>query len=200
MGISGQSLGIGLLLFPPLGEYLIGALGWRNAWIALGALVIVIMLPLGWPLFRDKPEQYGLYPDGDSVRQSAATPAHTVELEDNWTLAEARRSIAFWIFMAAFTIITVVMAGVVFHHFSIFAERGLSRTTAVTAFSVTAIFTILGNIIMGRLLDTMSARRLLSGTLGAAGGYAHAGPIYDDAAPKLSLCSHLGVGGRVASA
>jgi MFS transporter, OFA family, oxalate/formate antiporter len=68
MGIAGQSLAISLLLYPPIGEALIAYFSWRGAWVVFGLLVLMVMLPVGWLLFRDKPEQYGLLPDGDQTR------------------------------------------------------------------------------------------------------------------------------------
>jgi MFS family permease len=65
MGLAGQSLAISLFIYPPLGEFLIDQFTWRGAWMAFGILVWVIMLPLGWLFYRDKPELYGLHPDGD---------------------------------------------------------------------------------------------------------------------------------------
>ncbi len=71
MGIAGQSLAIGLLIFPVLGEFFIGHYGWRGAWNALGVLVALIVIPIGWGLFRDRPELYGKVPDGESRHEES---------------------------------------------------------------------------------------------------------------------------------
>lgn len=159
MGIAGQSLALGLLLFPALGEALLSNLGWRYSWVAMGLLVWAITLPLAWTFYRDRPEAYGILPDGDA-NQAEADRRNPVS-EENWTLAEARRTSAFWLFTAALTIMTMVMAGLIFHQVSLFEMRGIDRATAVRAFSSIALFTALGNLIMGQLMDRYSARRLL---------------------------------------
>jgi MFS family permease len=163
MGISGLSLPIGLVIFPPLAEQFINMFQWRGAWLALGILVLLIMLPVGWILIKDRPEQYGLQPDGDHLLpQQSQTGAL---LETNWTLVEARQTGAFWIFAIALSAMTMTMAGLIFHHISLYEVRGLPRETAVTAFHFIAIFAVISNLGMGRLLDKFSARLLLAGVM-----------------------------------
>lgn len=162
MGITGLSLAASLLIYPALAEYLIDNLGWRAAWVLMGASVLVVMLPVSWLFFKDKPEQYGLLPDGDLP---AAAGSNGLVSDENWTLAEARRTGAFWIFAAALSTMTMLLAGLVFHQLSLFEVRGLPRETAVSAFYAMAIASIVGNLGMGYLLDRYSARLLLSLTL-----------------------------------
>lgn len=165
MGISGLSLPIGLVIFPILSQYLINQFEWRGAWVALGLLVWVVMLPVGWFLFKDRPEQYGLSPDGDNLPANAQPVAGNLPPETNWTLPEARRTGAFWIFAIALSTMTMILAGLVFHQISLFEVRGLSRETAVVAFNITALFSAISNLGMGRLLDKYSARLLLSAVM-----------------------------------
>ena len=163
MGLAGQSLAISLFIYPPLGEFLIAQFSWRGAWVAFGVFVWLIMLPIGWFFYRDKPERYGLQPDGDTDDQ--AQQHVVVTGETNWTLAEARQTGAFWVFAAALCVTAMVTAGLVFHQTSLFVMRGLSRESAVTLFQVVAVGSIVGNLLMGRLLDRFSARILLAGLM-----------------------------------
>jgi MFS family permease len=71
----------------------------------------------------------------------------------------------FWLFSAGLTVLTMLLAGLVFHQTSLFEVRGLSRETAVNAFYVIAIFSVIGNLGMGWLLDRYRARLLLAITL-----------------------------------
>jgi sugar phosphate permease len=165
MGLAGQSLAISLFIYPPLGEFLIDQFTWRGAWMAFGILVWVIMLPLGWLFYRDKPELYGLHPDGDSPTGHGIVSTQQRGEQDNevnWTLPEARQTRAFWIFAAALSATAMITAGLVFHQTSLFVEGGLGRDAAVSIFQVIAFASIAGNLIMGRLLDRFSARFLLA--------------------------------------
>jgi MFS family permease len=59
----------------------------------------------------------------------------------------------------------MLLAGLVFHQTSLFESRGLSREVAVSTFYVIAIFSVVGNLGMGWLLDRYRARLLLAITL-----------------------------------
>jgi MFS family permease len=163
MGMAGLSLPIGLTIFPVLTQYLIGQFEWRGAWVVLGLLVWGVMLPAGWFLFKDKPELYGLQPDGD--QQSVTETGRSGNIAEHWTLAEARQTGAFWIFAAALSTMAVLMAGLVFHQISLFEVRGLSREIAIGAFNIAALFSVVGNLSMGRMIDKLSARLMLALTL-----------------------------------
>ena len=151
MGLAGQSLAISLLLYPPLGEALIAQLGWRNTWIAFGVLVWLVMIPTGLLLFRDRPELYGLLPDGDIPIDDLPDPKKLPE--ENWTADQATHTVTFWVFFAALAIMTMVLAGMVFHQTALFEARGFSRSQAVQVYQVVALASIVGNLSMGRLLD-----------------------------------------------
>ena len=170
MGFAGLSLPISLIIYPRLTQYLIDEFAWRGAWIILGLLVWLIILPMGWFLFKDKPEQYGLQPDGDSPMSDKDQLTNSQNLphnfEENWTLDEAKSTGAFWVFAAALSTMTLLMAGLVFHHISLFEVRGIDRDTAINTFNVVAIFAVIANLSMGRLLDKFSARRMMALTLG----------------------------------
>ena len=159
MGLAGQSLAVSLIVFPVLGEALINGFGWRQAWGIMGVLVLLVLIPVGGGLFRDTPEQYGQIPDGENWHKSRKQRAVA---EVNWTLAEARRTAVFWIFAVGLAGMTMIMAGIVFHQISIFEERGFDRSLAIHAFQIAAIFTVIGNLLMGRLLDVWSPRKLLT--------------------------------------
>jgi len=162
MGLAGQSLALSLFIYPPLGEWLIAQFSWRGAWLAFGLLVWIIMLPLGWLFYRDKPELYGLYPDGDRPTRNTDQVAPAMPpAEIHWTLAEARRTRAFWVFAAALSVTSMITAGLVFHQTSLFVTRGLGREAAIGIFQVVAFASIGGNLLMGRLLDRFSPRFLL---------------------------------------
>lgn len=163
MGLAGLSLAGSLIIFPTLGQYLIELFTWRWAWVILGGLVWAVVLPVGWLFYRDRPELYGLRPDGDA--QTLAEANLQTASEENWTLAEARRTGAFWIFGAALTTLTMLLAGLVFHQVSLFEIRGLNREVAVGTFNVIALFSVAGNLGMGWLLDRYSARLMLATTL-----------------------------------
>lgn len=161
MGLAAQSFAVSLFVFPGLAEFLIAQFTWRGAWIALGLMVWGIVLPVGWFLYRDKPELYGLRPDGDAQPTALDLPTS----EENWTVAEARQTGAFWLFMVGLSCVTMIASGLLFHHISLLEVRGLSRETAVFCLQMVAVASVVGNLGMGRLMDLFPPRWLLSLTM-----------------------------------
>ena len=87
----GQVLGFSLVIYAvfqaayvPWLQNVITAVGWRQAWVVLGLGIGLLVLPLMWLFLRDKPEDFGLVPDG----KRAQTDNFATEV--NWTLSQAR--------------------------------------------------------------------------------------------------------------
>lgn len=64
LGLASLGSSIGGGLFPPIAAALIAAFGWRTAFAAMGAGVLLLAIPLAWILVG-KPEDVGETPDGD---------------------------------------------------------------------------------------------------------------------------------------
>ena len=77
------------------------AYGWRAVLFGYGTLVLVGVTLLS-RLVRDRPEPYGLRPDGDPPEESASTEHstahHTAETDTGLTLRAVFRTKEFWLF------------------------------------------------------------------------------------------------------
>ena len=73
--ISMMGLALGGLVVPGVAEGLAQTYGWRDAYLALGAAVVVVMLPLGLIFFRNRPQTYGLLPDFGTAASAKQTLA-----------------------------------------------------------------------------------------------------------------------------
>ena len=71
-GLAVSGIGVGTLVMPPLASLLIATLGWRGAYLALGAIVAAIGGGLALLLEND-PRNRGLGPDGDPPQPDAQT-------------------------------------------------------------------------------------------------------------------------------
>ena len=71
-GVVGAMLGG---LFPFLINTLIPLHGWRFTYVILGAVVMGVMAPFGWIFTRDRPEDYGVEPDGQAAFPVAPSAA-----------------------------------------------------------------------------------------------------------------------------
>jgi MFS transporter, OFA family, oxalate/formate antiporter len=163
VGLFGTGMALATSAMPLVIESLIGAFGWRTAYAILGIAVAAIMLPVGGGLFRFAPERYGQVPDGKKF-QGARSVAET---ERNLTLGEARRTITFWLFASGAFLTSTLGTGLVFHHFSVMEQNGVSRTLAATVFVSLGITQAIANLTSGWLLDRVPPRFLLAVGQGA---------------------------------
>lgn len=83
MAIASTGTAMGPLFFPFLVHGIISLVGWRDAWMVLGFIILAVLVPLAF-LIRSKPEDIGLLPDGmveptplagDALRRGGPTEA-----------------------------------------------------------------------------------------------------------------------------
>lgn len=89
-GIAVAGIGVGTLVGAPLAHALIAAVGWRQTYLVLAALVAVGAVVSGL-LVRRGPEHYGLGPDGDP-----SPPVAAAGMATGLTLREALGAQPFW--------------------------------------------------------------------------------------------------------
>ncbi len=159
IGMAGVGMAAATATFPTLIEGLIDATGWRTAYMLLGLAVACTILPVGALVYRDRPERYGLLPDGDpsegEVRQGERTERH-------YTASQARRTVTFWVFLAGLAFGSALGTGLVFHHYSILAEGGLERIDAARAFVYYGMTAAPANLATGALINRVAPKFLLS--------------------------------------
>lgn len=167
VGLTGLGMAIATAIVPGPLAALIEAVGWRGAYAALAVAVAAIALPLGVTFFRGHPEAFGQRPDGH--RAGVARDVAPVR-ESNLTLAEARRTGAFWLITAGDVAVSAFGTGLVFHHFDILAQSGVERAAAAAVFVPLGLVTAAGNIGAGALLDRVAPRFVLVATLAFLAG------------------------------
>ena len=155
MGISGLLMALlGMGAIPDLVYRLITAFEWRMAYIILGSAVLLIMTPMGYLFFRNRPEDFGLNPDGlDKDINIQEQLLNNQTIEDDWTLKEAIRTRTFWIFGISTALFTMLATGLTFHLVSIFQMQGLAPSLATSVFIPIAITAAVINLIIGYLSD-----------------------------------------------
>ncbi|MEZ4726153.1 MAG: MFS transporter [Caldilineaceae bacterium] len=173
LGLSGLAMALlGVGGFPNLINWLIPLYGWRTTYMLLGIVLLVVFAPVVWLFLRNRPEEYGLLPDGVPTVQRPTQQnlplSATVQpslVEENWTLAEAMRTPIFWVFNLGLASISMLGTGLMFHIVSIFDDNGMSATVAAAAFVPVAITTALTNLGSGFLVDRVRLRVLLAWAL-----------------------------------
>ncbi|SUZ78262.1 uncharacterized protein METZ01_LOCUS31116 [marine metagenome] len=152
---SGSRLG-GLLLIPLLAwaidpDY--GHLGWALTASILGIFFLVIALPIS-RLIRNRPEDYGLHPDGDTPDSTLVVADETEQTSrqrnpnGDFTLAQAMRTKAFWYISVGHSLTAVVIVSMMTHLAPLLTDEGFSLQSAgwvVTVYTaVSMVFQVIG--------------------------------------------------------
>lgn len=140
--LSGASLSAAI--FPVVATWLIGEYGWRIAFHALGGAWLCLVLPVMLLGFR------GAH---DRQPMASATPADTVRQLAGVSLSHGLRSSALYklVFAAGFFSFTAI--GVVVHFVPILKDAGADPLAAAGVAGLVGIFSIIGRLGTGFLLD-----------------------------------------------
>ena len=157
-GITGAAMAYGFSYAPTLFNNTIRVRGWSGTWILMGLLLIVLFSPLLLIFFRDNPEASGLEPDGRKLRIAEQTKP---EVHTAFTLAEARRTIAFWAFSLTIALQALVLTAFSFNVESIFEQAGMDTARGFALFPPAALVSVAVSAIGGWLSDRMQLRWLL---------------------------------------
>lgn len=148
-GLAVSGIGAGTLVMPPLASFLIGTLGWRNAYVALGVLAAVIGVGMAL-LIENDPRGRGLGADGAIPHQPAhASPAAGVSIRD---------AVTSWRFVGLYLACLIGSFGlfVPFVHLVPYAQdHGVASSSAVFLLSLIGIGSTVGRFLLGGLADRM---------------------------------------------
>ena len=153
-----------MALHPPLAQWLIDTVGWRESWFWLGILTWVLLVPMVAVLVQNRPEDLGLLPDGhgDPNKQSSRT---LDGMNVGLTLQAAIRTGSFWIIALGLASLSMLVTGMFFHQVSVFSQQGLDAQTATRAFAISAAVMVVTMPVFGYLLDRMPTRPMFASAL-----------------------------------
>jgi len=160
-GLTVAGFGFGGLLVPFM-TMLIDSLGWRTAIFVLAIVVLVLMVPLSL-LFRHKPEQYGLLPDGTPAQTAETSRSRPIETqpEVSFTFKRALKTPTFWILAVVFMFHNIALQAVVTHSMPYSTSIGIQRATASIIAMMIPLTSILARVLFGWLGDRMPKRWLV---------------------------------------
>ena len=163
-GILFLSHSLGMITFPLIAGLVIKYRGWEDAWIVLGVLVWVLALGPVSMLVRQSPESVGLLPDGDlPTEQDDETLAESPAEEQNWTLKEAMRTPTLWLLALATGFLYLLQSGTNIHQGAYFLDQGLGVGVSAATLSMNAVFTGVGSLFWGWLVDKAPVRYTYAG-------------------------------------
>lgn len=163
-GMANAVLGIfsafGFSLAPKMLYYFIEQFEWRGAWIMLAAVVGIAFSIFVFLFYRDNPQDCGLQPDGKlgkgSRRRPPSLPDH------DFSLAEARKTMAFWGFTLGLALCALYISGMTFHVISVFDSAGISSEKALGIFIPSSLIAVAVQFFTGYISDYIRLKYLLA--------------------------------------
>lgn len=176
-----RGLAIGLAVMGPifgtplviLNTQIEEAHGWRVVLFAYGALVLIGIALLSM-LVRDRPEPYGLRPDGDPPEENTAVDLAAVaaqrRAESGLTLRVVLRTKEFWLFFGYLSGTFTINSAIQVHMIPYFEQDvGLTAAWSAVVMAMVYIASGVGRIGGGYLLDRIDYRYVLAAVAAAMG-------------------------------
>lgn len=150
---SSMGMNIGQLVLLPLTGFLIGTTGFRSAFFVLGAIIIVVVVPLVLFLVKNNPEEIGQYPDGeqDSIFKAVKSAS----------LKEALRSRVFWLATFGFTTCGFTLYMVTMHLPNYAVDLGGSAALGGQLLGIAAFMSAISMWLTGQWSQKFGKRNLL---------------------------------------
>jgi len=162
-GILAMGNGAGGLMVPLL-VILIDTYGWQMALVILAAGLWVIGIPLSF-VFRNRPEEHGLLPDG-RVEDVTAKSSNLYAPDYSVGVKEAIRMRAFW-YAGIATVFQVVAAStIVVHLMPYLTSVGLERSQAGMITMLVPLFSLASRIPFGLLMDKFPKKYVMALSIG----------------------------------
>ncbi|MBL8571093.1 MAG: MFS transporter [Phreatobacter sp.] len=157
VGIAFAGVGVGSITLLPWVQSMIDGAGWRQASLAMGILILVVLAPLNL-LLRKRPEDIGLRPDGDAapLPGGSAPPSNILDASwaaTDWTLSRALGTARFWWLALGYFCGLYVWYAVQVHQTKYLVEIGFGSTAAAWALGLVSLLGIPGQIALGALSD-----------------------------------------------
>ncbi len=137
LGVTLAGIGIGAALVPKYTHVVVASYGWREAYFALGALLLLVGFPSVALFVRERPRQ----------NRVEATVA------EGLTLRESLRGYRFWFASASMMFAAAAINGTIAHIVPILSDRGIAAGTATTAVAASGLSLIIGRMLSGLALD-----------------------------------------------
>lgn len=150
LGLSLSGIGLGLAATSVFAQHVVSELGWRQAYVALAMLSLIVGLPVVYWLLKDHPSELGLTNDSGYRQQ---TPATSTAPAFGISPRQARRGVTFWMMVAGFGFIAIGYSGGVAHLIPLLTDRGLTAEAAAAVQASIGVMLVIGRLVTGYLLD-----------------------------------------------
>ena len=126
------------MILPVVAQNVMTRFGWRQAYLVLGVMSLLLGLPLSWRYIRER----------GSVQRESAPVEHSGK-----TWQQGMAAFPFWIIVAVLVVSAISMNGAITQMSALLTDRGITATRAALCTSLLGGMSLLGRVGTGWLLD-----------------------------------------------
>ena len=173
---------IGGMVGVPILLALIAWLGFNKAMIIVALILLSTVWSVSFFILRHRPQDLGLYPDGEAPVSQANKPLAKV-----WSRAEALRTLALRSIALTFGLALMVQIGFLTHQVSLLLPALGQAATAVCV-TAAAMLAFAGRILLAKFSDRLDVRQIAFAVLLTAGASLGLGFLFPDQVWALVVC------------
>ena len=148
IALSMSGIGFGQIILPKVTAFLIESGGWREAWVMLAGLILLIGVLNIVFRFRDNPEF--------QARKKADRLGERDMVLPGVSLGQAVRTPMFWLLAASVSLVAQVGVGAMIHIVPMLTDRGIDPIQAANAIALIGAGSLIGRLLTGVALDRLS--------------------------------------------
>jgi MFS family permease len=160
IGLATAGQGLGMITIVPLAQVLISSLGWRGAFMWLGALILLTVVPSNAIFQRRSPAEVGQLPDGEAFTVDREPSARrTIAKSSDWTLLKALRSAPFWMIATGHLALGSGLFIVYTHLVAHLVEQGFDKLAAAFGLGIVGLMRVAGTFVWGYASDRLGRQK-----------------------------------------
>lgn len=163
LGFSTSGISLSGAIIPPFAFLLLEHFSLAQSFAIIGALTWVVVIAATLLLMKDRPEDYGLHPDG--ISRDPAPSSEKIPDEILISRKELLRTQAFWHIGLAYGLMLPGVVGVMSQLKPRFTDIGFTGWDAVWMMAATALIGSFGKIAWGWLCDHFDPRRVVAAAI-----------------------------------
>ena len=153
LGIAWAGGGVGIFLLVPATAAMVSHWGWPSAYVGLGILVLVVVIPpVFWLIPANSVQIESAIVDGHRPTREKHGPLHG---DREWTVKQALTNSSFWLLFTARVLASLGNQVIVTHQVAHAVDVGYPKIFAASVFGVMGVVSIAGRILFGYLSDVM---------------------------------------------
>ncbi len=152
-----SGMGFGTIIIPPVAVRLISSYGWRNAYIIIGIITLILIL-LPAQFLKHDPGQKGLSPYGANVAKQSSS----VSEAKGFSFSKAIHTRQFWIACAIYFCYGFFLLTIIVHIAPHATELGISPINAANIIGIIGGLSIVGRVTIGYASDRIGIKPSLA--------------------------------------